>query len=102
MHCQACRRPLTNPASIRYGFGPDCLRKAVKAGTAPLEALTELAEWKRTKKQRTQAAQEQTVIRDTLTIDLFEQPRRDAISALRIAADMARSFGVRVSLEIEE
>lgn len=100
MHCTACRRPLTNPVSIQYGMGPDCLRRAVKAGTAPIEALTELADWKRTKKQR--APVEPEIIRDTLTIDLFEQPRKEAIGRLYDAAEAARSFGVLVKLEIEE
>lgn len=102
MHCAACRRPLTNPVSIQYGMGPDCLRRAVKAGTAPIEALTELAEWKRNKKQRATAEQETTVFRDPLTIDMFEQPRNEAIGRLYDAAEQARSFGVRVKLEIEE
>lgn len=102
MHCAACRRVLTNPVSLRYGMGPDCLRKAVKAGTAPIEALTELADWKRTKKQRAPVEPEQTVFRDQLTIDMFEQPRNEAIGRLYDAAEQARSFGVRVKLEIEE
>ena len=102
MHCAACRRPLTNPVSLQYGMGPDCLRRAVKAGTAPIEALTELAEWKRNKKQRAPAEQETTTFRDPLTIDMFEQPRNEAICRLYDAAEYARSFGVRVKLEIEE
>ena len=102
MRCQACHRPLTNPASIKHKLGPDCLRRAVKAGTAPIEALAELAEWKRNKKQRATAEQEKTVFRDPLTIDMFDQPRKEAIGRLYDAAEQAMSFGVRVKLEIEE
>lgn len=99
MRCKACHRPLRNPASIKHQLGPDCLRKAVKAGTAPLEALTELTQWKRTKKQRPAAIQPQTVTRDTLTMDIFEQPRKDDIGALYDAAESARALGVRVQLD---
>ena len=102
MHCHACRRPLRNPISIQYGLGPDCLRRAVKAGNAPLEALTELAGWKRSKKRKQPAATEISATRDTLTMDLFAQPRKDAIGALYDAAEVARAFGIRVQLEIEE
>lgn len=49
MRCQACRRPITNPVSMQHGLGPDCLRRAVRAGTAPLESLEELKHWQRTK-----------------------------------------------------
>ena len=42
MRCQACRRPLTNPASVKHGLGPDCLRKAVNSGMAPIDALDDL------------------------------------------------------------
>lgn len=100
MLCLACRKPLTNAVSQKHGYGPVCLRRAVKAGNAPLEALEQMAEWKRSKK--CQPAQDQPAIRDTLTLDLFEQPRKDAIGALYDAAEAARALGVRVQLEIEE
>jgi hypothetical protein len=100
MLCLACRKPLTNEVSQKHGYGPVCLRRAVKAGTAPLEALEQLADWKRSKKR--QPTQEQPAIRDTLTMDIFEQPRKDAIGALLKAAEEVRALGVRVQLEIEE
>lgn len=104
MRCKACRRELTNPVSIKYGMGDTCLRRAIAAGNAPIEALEELkalAVSKRRKK-RQPASKEQTIIRDTMTLDLFAQPRRDVLGALYDAAEAARAFGIRVNLEIEE
>ena len=103
MRCQACRRPLTNPASIKHQLGPDCLRRAVKAGTAPIEALAELAEWKRSKKRRQAAAAEQQPMRDALTMDLFDQLRAAARDDLTKAIAACESLGIRINLmSIEE
>jgi hypothetical protein len=101
MRCQACRRTLTNSTSLKFGLGPDCLRKAVKAGNAPLEALAELAEEKKKQPKRIKPVA-QLNRACTNTPDLFDQPRKDAIGALYDAAESARSFWVRVQLEIEE
>lgn len=100
MRCQACRRPLTNPASIKYQLGPDCLRKAVKAGTAPLEALTELTEWRRSKKRPpiTEAAP----IRDDKTMDLFEQLREAALDDLNKALTACESIGIKIIWSLQE
>lgn len=100
MHCQACRRPLTNPISIQYGMGPDCLRRAVKAGTAPIEALAELTEWKRSKKR--QPATEAAPIRDERTMDLFEQLRAAALDDFHKAVTVCESVGIKIIWSIEE
>ena len=49
MRCRACRRPLSDPSSVRHGFGPQCLKRAVEQGQAPPEALAELAASRKTK-----------------------------------------------------
>lgn len=99
MRCRACRRPLTNPASIKHGLGPDCLRRAVKAGTAPLEALTELAEWKRSKKRDPKPAKQSTG--DGMTLDIFESHRTDALANLQRAVADCESLGIRINLTVE-
>ena len=100
MHCAACRRPLTNPVSIQYGMGPDCLRRAVKAGTAPIEALSELTEWRRSKKR--QPITEAAPIRDDKTMDLFEQLRAAALDDLSKAVTACEIVGLRITWSIEE
>lgn len=104
MHkCRACRRPLTNSASIAYGLGPDCLRKAVKAGTAPLEALEEFTVADRANKRakRTKSG-EQLKRTDTKTPDLFDNARSQAIEALRHAVAECMACGVVVTYTIED
>lgn len=91
--CRACRRPLTNPVSIREGFGPDCLRRAIAAGQAPLEALetvAEMREWKRANPsgKRRQRKQEQGA--DAVSADMFEAMRVEAVESLQRAADECR------------
>ena len=100
MHCAACRRPLTNPVSIQYGMGPDCLRRAVKAGTAPIEALSELTEWRSSKKR--QPITEAAPIRDELTMDLFEQLRAAALDDLSKAVTACGTVGIKITFKIEE
>lgn len=103
MRCQACRRLLTNPASIKHGLGPDCLRRAVKAGTAPLEALAELKEWQRTNKRPAKRkAEPVTTTPCSATLDLFAQARAAAIETLKAAAAECAALGVTVSLSIEK
>lgn len=102
-NCRACRRPLTNPASVKHGLGPACLRRAVKAGTAPLEALEELKDWQRTKP--TTAKRKPAAVAPThssATPDLFHQLRRGAIESLRAAAAECVALGVVVTLNIED
>lgn len=100
MHCQACRRQLTNEVSLRYGMGPDCLRRAVKAGTAPLEALTELTEWRRSKKR--QPISKPAPTRDNDTMDLFEQLRAAALDDLSKAVTACEIVGIKIKFTIEE
>ena len=99
--CAACRRALTNPVSIRHGLGPDCLKKAVAAGNAPLEALEQLSEWKRSRPKLTKPAPQ---LKDacTVTADLFAAVRASAIQTLHQAAEDCRRHGVKLTLEIIE
>ena len=99
MRCQACRRPLTSPVSIKHGYGPDCLKRAVQAGTAPLEALEEFATWKKAQPKRTKAV-EQVKRTCTNTPDLFDSLRDQAIQLLNAAAEDCRAVGVEVTIEI--
>ena len=103
MRCQACRRPLTNPASIKHGLGPDCLRRAVKAGTAPLDALVELKAWQRTNKRTAKRnADQATQTKCSSTADLFEQLKAAALDDLNKAVTACQSVGITVTLSIEE
>ena len=99
MRCQACRRPLTNPISLRHKLGPDCLRKAVKAGNAPLEALTQLTEWKRTK-AATQKAKP-VITFENHSLDLFAKLQEQTIQLLNAAAEDCRAVGLTVTIEIK-
>ena len=105
MRCAACRRPLTNPVSLQHGLGPDCLKKAVKAGSAPLQYLEELTTWQR--QQTRQRRQKPTVteitapLHDALTADLFETARAEARRLLEAAATDCRSYGLKVTVTIE-
>lgn len=103
MRCQACRRPLTNPASVKHGLGPDCLRRAVKAGTAPLEALEELKDWQRTNKRPArQKADPATPTKCSITADLFEQLKAAALDDLNKAVTACQSVGINVTFSIKE
>lgn len=100
MRCLACRRPLTNPASIKHGLGPDCLRKVVKAGTAPLEALEEftVANCANKRAKRSKPAEP---VADTRTPDLFDQLRAAALDDLHKALAVCLSCGINVTYTIE-
>ena len=102
--CRACRRPLTNPASQKHGYGPDCLKRAVKAGNAPLVALEELREWERTKPRpkRQQARQKRQEASDDQTADLFAPLRQAAIDRLQEAVAECLALGVTVKISLEE
>lgn len=103
MKCKACTRKLTNPISIQYGMGPDCLRRAVKAGTAPLDALEELKAWQRTNKRTAKRnADQATQTKCSSTDDLFEQLKAAALDDLNKAVTACQSVGISVTLNIEE
>lgn len=72
MRCRACRRLLSDPVSIRHGFGPECLKRAVADGQAPLEALTQLAALRRTRKAK-KPPRSAPVKTDQHSGDLFEE-----------------------------
>lgn len=99
--CQACRRPLTNPVSLQYGMGPDCLKRAAQAGQAPLDALTELQAWQRTHRPARRKPEPAPHSHDSATPDLFAQARRAAIDTLKAAAAECAALGVAVNLTIE-
>lgn len=101
--CLLCKRILKNRYSIANKYGPDCLRRAVKAGTAPLEALAELKEWQRTNKRPArQKADPATPTKCTSTADLFEQLKAAALDDLNKAVTACQSVGITVTLNIEE
>lgn len=98
MRCQACRRPLTNPVSIKQGLGPDCLKRAVRAGTAPLEALEEFTAWKKSQPRRKAIEQVKSVC--SSTPDLFDALRDAALDDLYKAITACQSVGITVKIEI--
>lgn len=101
MHfCRACRRELTSAVSIRYGYGPDCLRKAVAAGTLGIEALTELSSEQRETKRRPRI--KPAPVADIRTPDLFDQLRSAALDDLRLAVAACALAGVTVSYQISD
>ena len=100
MRCLACRRPLRNPVSIEHQLGPDCLKKAVRAGNAPLEALEQLTEWQRSRPKAKRAAKPAKATTATGP-DLFETLRSDAIARLQAAADECRHLGITLTIEIK-
>jgi hypothetical protein len=72
MRCRACRRPLSDPVSLRHGFGPECLKRAVEQGQAPLEALMQMTAFKREKKAK-KPPRSAPVKTDQHSGDLFDQ-----------------------------
>lgn len=100
MHCQACRKPLTNEVSIRYGFGPSCLKRAVAAGNAPLVALEEQTAMRREVAKQRKA--KPSITFENHSADLFASARRAAIELLHLAQRECESLGMRVTLSIEE
>ena len=99
MRCLACRRALRNPVSLKHGFGPDCLRKAVKAGNVPLEALEEFTAWKKANPKPRQA--KPLITSETHSPDLFAKLREQAIQVLHAAAEDCRAVGVTLKIEIQ-
>ena len=100
MRCAACRRPLTNPVSLKHGLGPDCLKKAVKAGTAPLEALEHLTAWQRSRRapKKTEPAKPAPASADSQTGDLFEAVKAASLKALHRAVVECLRYGINVTL----
>ena len=98
MRCKACKRPLSNPVSLQHGYGPDCLKRAVQAGTAPLEALEEFTAWKKSQPKRKAVEQVKPVCSNTP--DLFDSLRDQAIQLLNAAAEDCRAVGLTVTIEI--
>jgi hypothetical protein len=98
MRCKSCNRPLSNPVSIQHGYGPDCLKRAVQAGTAPLEALEEFTAWKKAQPKRKVIEQVRPVCSNTP--DLFDSLRDQAIASLRHAVAECLACGVVVTIQI--
>lgn len=99
MRCLACRRPLTNPVSIRHGLGPDCLKRAVRDGTAPLEALVELTDYQRSL-PRKRIPKAKSPAPELTTPDLFDMLREAALDDLSKAVSVCESVGIIVKIEI--
>ena len=102
MRCLACRRPLTSEVSIRYGLGSVCLRRAVKAGTLGIEALTELTSEQRETTKRRKVRKPTPIPDDISTPDLFDMLRAAALDDLRRAVTACESVGVTVNYTIED
>lgn len=100
--CRACRRPLTSAVSIRYGYGPDCLRKAAKAGNVPMEALEEFTAWKKANpKPRPTKQKASSAAPESLTHDLFAALREAALDDLNKAVTVCESVGLTIKIEIQ-
>ena len=102
--CQACRRALTNAISKRYGYGPDCLRRAVSEGNAPLEALKELTKElrQRPKHKPQKPHQDQTHERCPLTLDMFEAAKNESLQQLDRAVSECAKHGLQVTYQIHQ
>lgn len=98
--CKVCRRPLTNDVSKRYGLGPDCLKRAVAEGNAPLEALAEYKAIKKQKVAKVPRSEPSTVERCSHTVDMFDTPRQHAIDELYEAATRCSRLGINVRIEV--
>ena len=99
--CKACRRSLTNSVSKKYGYGPDCLKRAVEKGNAPLESLEELKEFRRSKKGSSRNAVMAEPVRCEKTLDLFEQAKEGAIRLLKASVAECESYGLKINYTIE-
>ena len=103
MRCRACRRPLSDPVSIRHGFGPDCLKRAVANGQAPLEALAQLSAFRREKQAKNKPTPRSALVTtDTHTGDLFANLKAAALDDLHKAATVLQSLGVGVEIILHE
>lgn len=100
--CKACRRTLTNAISRKYGFGPECLKRAVEQGNAPLESLEELKHARRARKKSPRADHKPIPEHCDKTMDLFGLVREDALRNLRSAIADCKSCGVKVAYTIED
>lgn len=97
--CKACRRPLTNDLSRKYGLGPDCLKRAVAEGNAPLESL---AEYKAIKRQKVKAPRIEQPANERCehTVDMFDTPNQHALDELYEVATKCRQLGINVRIEV--
>ena len=104
MRCAACRRQLTNPVSLKHGYGPDCLKKAVAAGNAPLEALEHLTAWQRSRRapKKTEPAKPAPASADSQTGDLFEALKAASLKALHRAVGECQRYGINVTVTFTE
>jgi hypothetical protein len=108
MHrCRACHRLLTDPVSIKHGFGPECLKRAAEAGQAPLEALAELSAFQSSRRKARTAVGSKTKPPerqrgDTHTGDLFANIKAEALAELDQAANKLRTLGVTVEIKTIE
>lgn len=104
MRCAACRRPLHNPVSLKHGLGPDCLKKAVKAGTAPLEALEHLTAWQRSRRapKKTEPAKPAPASTDSQTGDLFAAVKAASLKALHRDVAECQRYGINVTVTFTE
>ena len=99
--CKACRRSLTSSVSKKYGYGPDCLKRAVEKGNAPLESLEELKEFRRSKKALTRPVTPHDE-RCEKTMDLFKKAKESAIQLLKASIAECESYGLKINYTIEE
>lgn len=108
MHrCRACHRPLTDPVSIKHGFGPECLKRAAEAGQAPLEALAELSAFRSSRRKARAVVGNKTKPTerkrgDTHTGDLFADIKAEALAELGQAASKLRALGITVEIKTSD
>lgn len=63
MRCKSCKRPLSDPVSIKHGYGPECIKRAVRSGLVPVSAIAELRAYR------------SKTTPDEFTGDLFEREK---------------------------
>lgn len=109
MHrCRACHRLLTDPVSIKHGFGPECLKRAAEAGQAPLEALAELSAFQSSRRKARAAAvgnktkPTERKRGDTHTGDLFADIKAEALAELDQSASKLRALGITVEIKTSD
>lgn len=100
--CKACRRFLTNEVSKKYGYGPDCLRRAVEQGNAPLESLEQMKKLKQAKPAKANPKADQDPARCEKTMDLFEQAKIGALRLLKSCIAECESLGIQITCTIED
>ena len=99
--CKACSRSLTNEISKKYGYGPDCLKRAVEQGNAPIESLEQLKEMRRIKKPKQPNPTTSDAVRCDKAIDMFEQAKAGALRMLKHCIAECESLGIKINCTIE-